>query len=75
MKDQAGNAVGNSIVDAATKLGAGAGGIAGAGVGYAATSSDDGKKRKAQHMSEDEDVIVSESRKVYNLFKRAIDEE
>ena len=75
MKNKVSKAVDSGIVDTATKLGASAGGIAGAGVGYAATSSDDGKKRKAQHMSEDEDVIVSESRKVYDLFKRAIDEE
>ena len=45
LKNAASNAASSSIVDTATKLGAGVGGIAGAGVGYAVTSKDDDKKR------------------------------
>lgn len=75
LKNAVSKATSSSIVDTATKLGAGAGGIAGVGVGYAVTSKNDDKKKQQQAVNKDGSIIAAESMKVYEMFRAAIDEE
>ena len=73
LKNAVSKATSSSIVDTATKLGAGAGGIAGAAVGHLVTSKNKDKKNISEN--EDNNIITAESMKVYEMFRAAIDEE